>query len=109
MRRLNLFVGSAAAMLLTPMVALAQVTTPTTFNGFVNQILGLINIIIPAIFSVIFLFLVWKIFDAWVLNGGDEQKREEGKKYATVAVLVMVLMIIAWGIVAMIRQSIFGF
>lgn len=84
-------------------------STPTTFSGFVNQILGLINIIIPAIFSVIFLFLVWKIFDAWVLNGGDEQKREEGKKYATVAVLVMVLMIIAWGIVAMIRQSVFGF
>lgn len=84
-------------------------STPTTFSGFVNQILGLINIIIPVIFSVVFLFLVWKIFDAWVLNGGDEQRREEGKQYATVAVIVVVLMIIAWGIVAMIRRSIFGF
>ena len=109
MRRLNLFAGSAAATLLTPMVAPAQVTTPTTFNGFVDQILGIINLIIPAIFSVVFLFLVWKIFDAWVLNGGDEQKREEGKKYATVAVFVVVLMVIAWGVVAMLRQSIFGF
>jgi len=84
-------------------------SAPTTFNGFVNEILGLINIIIPTIFSVVFLFLVWKIIDAWVLNAGDEQKREEGKQYATVAVIVVVLMVIAWGIVAMIRQSIFGF
>lgn len=82
---------------------------PTTFNELVNQILGLINIIIPLIFSVIFLFLVWKIFDAWVINGGDEQKRDEGKKYATAAVLVVVLMVSAWGIVYMLRRSIFGF
>jgi hypothetical protein len=84
-------------------------TTPTTFNQLVDQILGLINIIIPAIFSIVFVFLVWKIFDSWVLNGGDEKKREEGKQYATVAVVVMVLMVIAWGIVAMLRRSIFGF
>lgn len=84
-------------------------STPTTFGELVNQILGLINIIIPLIFSVIFLFLVWKIFDAWVINGGDEQKRDEGKKYATAAVLVAVLMVSAWGIVYMLRRSIFGF
>jgi hypothetical protein len=84
-------------------------STPTTFGELVNQILGLINIIIPLIFSVIFLFLVWKIFDAWVINGGDEQKRDEGKKYATAAVLVVVLMVSAWGIVYMLRRSIFGF
>jgi hypothetical protein len=109
MRRFNIFAGLAAAVLLTPIIALAQVRTPTSFREFVNQILGLINIIIPAIFSIVFLFLVWKIFDAWVLNGGDEQKREKGKQYATVAVIVVVLMVIAWGVVAMLRQSVFGF
>lgn len=84
-------------------------TTPTTFAGFVDEIIGIINILIPVLFAVVFVFLVWKIFDAWVLNAADERKREEGKQYAIVASIVMVVMIIAWGIVAMIRQSIFGF
>ena len=83
-------------------------TTPTTFAGLVNEILGLINLIIPIIFAGVFVFLVWKIFDAWVINAADERKREEGKQYAVVASIVMVIMIIAWGVVEMLRRSIFG-
>lgn len=83
--------------------------TPTTFSGLVSGLLGLINIIIPAILGLVFLFLVWKIIDSWVINAGDESKREEGKQYAIVATIVMVLMVIAWGLVAMLRSSIFGF
>ncbi|MBP9836876.1 MAG: hypothetical protein KBC78_03520 [Candidatus Pacebacteria bacterium] len=81
---------------------------PTTFSELVGHLLGLINIIIPTIFALVFLFLCWKIFDAWVINAADEKKREEGKRLALVAALVVVLMIITWGIVAMIQQSIFG-
>lgn len=81
---------------------------PTTFSELVGHLLGLINIIIPTIFALVFLFLCWKIFDAWVINAADEKKREEGKRLALVAALVVVLMIITWGIVAMIKQSIFG-
>ncbi len=82
--------------------------TPTTFSELVNHLLAIINILIPAIFAVVFLFLCWKIFDAWVINAADEKKREEGKRLALVATLVFVLMIITWGIVAMLRKSIFG-
>jgi len=83
-------------------------TPPTTFIGLVNVILGLINLLIPLIFGIIFLFLVWKIIDAWILNVGDEKKVEDGKKYALTAVIVMVLMFTAWGIVEMLRSSLFG-
>ncbi len=83
-------------------------TTPTTFRELVDSILGIINIIIPAVFAIVFLFLIWKIFDAWVINAADEKKREEGKRLALVAVLVVTLMLITWGVVAMLRQSIFG-
>lgn len=83
--------------------------TPTTFQGLVDEVLALINIIIPLIFGVIFLFLTWKIIDAWIINAGDEKKVEDGKKYAITAVLVVVLMIAAWGIVRMLRSSLFGF
>ena len=53
--------------------------TPTTFQGLVDEVLALINIIIPLIFGVIFLFLTWKIIDAWIINAGDEKKVEDGK------------------------------
>lgn len=82
-------------------------TTPTTFQGLVSFIVGFINILIPALFGVLFLYIVWKIIDAWVLHAGDQTKREEGKRLVVTAVLVLVLMISTWGIVAMIKNSIF--
>lgn len=83
-------------------------TTPTTFKGLVNAILGLINLIIPVIFAIVFLFLIWKIFDAWVINAADEKKRTEGKQVALVAILVMVIMSVVWGVVIMLQSSLFG-
>ncbi len=82
--------------------------TPTTFSGLVDFILGFINILIPAIFAVVFLYLVVKIIDAWVLHADDDSKREEGRRMMITAVIVFVVMISTWGIVAMIRNSIFG-
>lgn len=83
-------------------------TTPTTFAELVDSLLTIINLIVPAIFAVVFVFLIWKIFDAWVINAGDEKKREEGKQYALVSVVVFVVMLVVWGIIVMIRSSIFG-
>lgn len=83
-------------------------TTPTTYSGLVNEIIDIINLIIPALFAIVFIYFIWKVIDAWVINAGDETKRAEGKQYAMIAVLVFVLMISAWGIVAMIKSSLFG-
>lgn len=82
-------------------------TTPTTFKGLVDFIIGFINILIPALFGVLFLYIVWKIIDAWILHADDDSKREEGRRLVITAVLVFVLMISTWGIVAMIKQSLF--
>jgi heme O synthase-like polyprenyltransferase len=81
---------------------------PTTFSELVDSLLGIINLIIPAIFAVVFVVLAWKVFDAWILNAADERKREEGKQFALVSVIVLVIMIVAWGIVDMVRRSLFG-
>lgn len=83
-------------------------TTPTTYSELVGLVLDIIALIIPAIFAVMFVYLVWKVIDSWVIHAGDETKRAEGKRYVTTAVLVFVLMISAWGIVTMLRQSLFG-
>jgi uncharacterized membrane protein YqjE len=82
--------------------------TPTTYSGLVEEIIKIINLIIPAIFAIIFVYFVWKVIDAWIINAGDEKKRAEGKQYAMIAVLVFVLMVSAWGIVAMVKSSLFG-
>ncbi len=82
--------------------------TPSTFGELVNGIIGIINILVPALFGVVFVVVAWKIIDAWVINGSDQYKREEGRRLVGVAIIVFVLMIISWGIIAMIRATVFG-
>lgn len=81
--------------------------TPTSFKGLVEFIVGFINILIPVLFGVLFLYIVWKIIDAWIIHADDDSKREEGRRLVITAVLVFVLMISTWGIVAMIKQTLF--
>jgi hypothetical protein len=83
-------------------------TTPTTLTGLVQFVVDFIGILIPAMFGLVFVYVIWKIIDAWVIHGGDDKKVEEGKRLVTVAVLVFVLMISTWGIVALIKSTIFG-
>jgi len=79
-----------------------------TYKDIVNYVIEIINVIIPTLFALLFVYFIWKMISAWVLNAGDETKRSEGKQYAIAAVVVFVVMVSAWGIVEMIRQSIFG-
>lgn len=82
--------------------------TPTTYAELVNGIIDIINIAIPVLFGGLFAYFIWKMVDAWILHGGDEKSVAEGKQYATVAVIVFVLMVSAWGIVLMLKSSFFG-
>jgi hypothetical protein len=82
--------------------------TPTSFKGLVEFVVDFINILIPTLFGILFLYIVWKIIDAWILHADSDQKREEGKRLILVAILVFVLMLTTWGIVALIKQSVFG-
>lgn len=82
--------------------------TPTSFSGLVDFIVNIINILIPAIFGIVFLYLVFKIIDAWIIHAGDEKKLEEGKRLMTTAVIVFVLMVSTWGIVTLLKNSLFG-
>ncbi|MEN9920701.1 MAG: hypothetical protein RL538_594 [Candidatus Parcubacteria bacterium] len=83
-------------------------STPTSFKDLVEFIISFINILIPALFGFLFLYVMWKVIDAWIINADNETKREEGKRLILIAVLVFVLMISAWGVVALIKQSVFG-
>jgi hypothetical protein len=82
-------------------------STPTTYAGLVNRIIELINIIVPGIFALIFVYFAWKVIDSWVIHAGDETKRKEGKQYAITAFIVLIVMISVWGFVAMISNTLF--
>lgn len=82
--------------------------TPTDFRSLVQVIVEFINILIPALFAILFVYFIWKIIDAWVLRAGDESAREDGRQYVIAAVIAFVVMVSAWGVVALIRTSIFG-
>jgi hypothetical protein len=82
--------------------------TPTTFAQLVAFILMYIGYLIPFMLGVVFVIIVWKIFNAWVLNADDPDKQAEGRTLAITAVIVFVIMISAWGIVALLRRSLFG-
>ena len=94
-----------ALITLAPAVAWAQ---PTTYSGLVGLIINFINILIPAMFALVFLVIVWRIIDAWVIHAGDPAKREEGRQLAVTAVVVLVVAVSVWGIVQIIRVSFLG-
>jgi len=82
--------------------------TPTTFAGLVNLIIGIIGLIVPLILGIVFIVIIWKVIDAWVIHGGDAAKREEGKQLVLIGVIVFVLMFVTWGIVALLNNTFFG-
>ncbi len=81
---------------------------PRDFAELVDMFLGFIELLVPFVFSLALLVIVWKIIDAWVINAGDIKRIEEGKQYAIWGVLVLVVMSAVWAIVRLIRSSIFG-
>ena len=80
-------------------------TTPTTFAELVSFFLGLINQIIPVLMGIAFLFILWKLIDAWIIHADDAVKVEEGRTVAITGVIVFVLMISLWGILAVLQRS----
>lgn len=85
-----------------------NLTTTSNFRDLASGLIEFVNLLIPAIFALVFLVIVWKIIDAWVINGADQEKRAEGKQLLLIAIIVLVLMVSTWGIIALIRDSFFG-
>jgi hypothetical protein len=81
---------------------------PTDLSSFLGNLTGLINIIIPLIFTLTFLTIAWGVVKAWVMGDATEDDIERGKKVALVGVIVLVIMSSIWGILRFLQSSIFG-
>ena len=83
----------ALLLVLSPAVVLAGEFTE--LEGFAGVVIEFINgTLIPLIFALALLVFIWGMFNFFILGGGDEGKREQGKSLMLYAILGFVLMIV---------------
>jgi hypothetical protein len=103
---------AASTVLLMPMVILAQPNADASlgyFDNFGKEAIGLINnVLIPLVFALAILALLWGILQAFIIGGGDEEKQKQGKQLIMYAIIGFVVMVALWGIVNLIATGIFG-
>ena len=75
MKKYFLFFGVLASIV--PVTTFAA-QAPTDFASFVGLINGIINILIPFIFTLTLIVLMWGIIKSWIINGGDASEIESG-------------------------------
>ena len=94
----------ALLLVLSPAVVLAGEFTE--LEGFAGVVIEFINgTLIPLIFALALLVFIWGMFNFFILGGGDEGKREQGKSLMLYAILGFVLMIVIFGIVNLIANG----
>ena len=80
---------------------------PKNFSELVGMFLSLIGLLIPVLFGLSLIVFLWGIIKAWILGGGDETSVTKGKQLALAGMLGLVVMAGVWGIVALVRGSLF--
>lgn len=89
---------------LLPMVALAQANDNFGEVGtFVENISGFINnTLIPLVFAIALLVFLYGVFKYFILGGGDDDSRKEGRQLMLYAIIGFVVMVSIFGIVNLI-------
>lgn len=75
-----------------------------TFKEFIGSgtggVIGLLNtVVVPVIFAFAFAAFVWGVMSYFFIHGGEEAKREEGRKFVLWGILGMVVLFSVWGFV----------
>ena len=88
--------------------AAGAVTAPTNFKSFVALITGIIGKLVLFIFALTFIAFMWGVIKGWVIQGGNEEGVENGKKMVLAGIIGFVVMVSIWGILHMLQRSLFG-
>ena len=82
----------------------------TSFKNFIGDgstgIIGLLNTVaVPIIFAFAFAAFIWGVVNYFFLHGGEEAKREEGRKFVMWGLLGMVVLFSVWGFVNIVLST----
>jgi len=92
------------SLLLSPTLAFAA---PRDFQGVVAFIVGFIALLVPVIIGITFVYILWGLVKAWIIDGGSEESVATGKMIAITGVIGLIVMVGIWGIVSLVRSAIF--
>jgi hypothetical protein len=81
---------------------------PTSFKSLVGLIVGIINNLIYIIFALSILVFIWGVVNAWIIHGGDADRVQQGRKFILISIITLVVMTSLWGIVNILRATLFG-
>lgn len=101
-------IGAAVLPFLLPALALAADSGGDfgEINTFVGKISSFINgTLIPLLFGLALLVFLWGMFKYFILGGGEDESREEGRKLMMWAIIGFVVMVSVFGIVNMIASG----
>jgi hypothetical protein len=79
------------------------------FAWFVGEIINLIELFIVFIFALTFLAIIWGVIKYWIIQGGEPESVESGKKIVFAGIIGLVVMVSIWGIIYLLKSSFFNF
>lgn len=94
----------SGATLLAPSVTLAA---PRDFAGVVDFVANFASLLVPVIIGLTFLYILWGMAQAWIINGGNEESTQTGKTIFLTGIIGLTVMVGMWGIVSLVRNAIF--
>ena len=87
----------------TPFIASAQIakdgTAGADLGKFYTGLTGFLNVIVPFILGIAFLFFVWGVFQYFIVGGHSDEAQETGKTYIFSALIGFVIILSFWGLV----------
>lgn len=101
----------AAFFFLVPMFALAQWAdgAPGEVDQFAADLLEFINdIIVPLLFAIALVLFIYGVFLFLIAGGGEEDSREQGRRYMFWGIIALVIIVSVWGITNIIAGGLFG-
>ncbi len=81
-----------------------------TFKEFIGSgstgIIGILNVVVvPTIFALAFLAFIWGVINYFIIHGGEEGKREEGKQFILYGLIGMVVLLSVWSFVGLLLST----
>ena len=81
-----------------------------TFKNFVGSgstgLIGVLNtVVVPMIFTLAVAAFIWGVVNHFLLHGGEEKSREEGRQFIFWGIIGLVVLFAVWSIVNLLLST----